>query len=96
VSFKPGTDTDVQKAAREMAKRVAAEDERLRAEFIEAITETFGRPVTGAESILIASLASAHVRAARLRKRGRNDLEELRVIASLTEALAKTRDVATA
>ncbi|MET4483034.1 hypothetical protein [Bradyrhizobium sp. F1.13.3] len=94
--FKPGTDTATQKAGRALMQLVKAEDARLRREFVEAISETLGRPATAAELITIEALASAHVKASRLRRRGRDDLEQLRVIASLTETLAKTRDAATA
>ncbi|MBW7964955.1 hypothetical protein [Bradyrhizobium sp. BR 10261] len=94
--FKPGTDTAAQQAGRARMPQTRAEDERLRREFTQALAETLGRPPTAAESIIIDGLASAHVKASRLRKRGRDDLEQLKVIASLSDALAKAREATTA
>jgi hypothetical protein len=67
---------------KELAAETAVERAALEAELIAEL----GRPATALDRIAIESIASAAVRARRLRASGRDDLEQQRLIAQLLRA----------
>lgn len=68
--------------ARELDKQYATDWQRL----VDEIISELGRPATAIDRIAIESIASAAVKARRLRAAGRDDLEQQRLIAQLLRA----------
>jgi hypothetical protein len=67
-------------------KEIAAEAEIERNALVAEILSDLGRPATALDRIAAQSIASAHIKACRLRALGRDDLDQQRLIAQLVRA----------
>ncbi|WP_407152251.1 hypothetical protein [Bradyrhizobium sp. ORS 86] len=67
-------------------REIAAEDQAKREKLTAELLADLGRVPSALDRVNVASLAAAHVRAERLRTRGRSDLEERRQITQLMRA----------